>query len=167
MVPPSSLRVPRARRYSGSCPPASLFGYMTLTSSGRPSHAVLLSSTVRYAVRTPKVLLPLVWPLSISLAATFKIDFSFSSSAYLDVSVQRVPPVYLFDSVYGTQLFAVWVSPFGYPRIDAYLQLPEAFRSSSRPSSAPDAKAFVLCSSSLEQSLKSSALPRGLRFSLA
>ena len=32
-----------------------------------------------------------VWALSISLAATLEIDVSFSSSAYLDVSVQRVP----------------------------------------------------------------------------
>ena len=42
------------------------------------------------------------------------------------------------------------VSPFGYLRIEAYLQLPAAFRSLSRPSSAPDAKAFTLCSCSLE-----------------
>ena len=41
---------------------------------------------------TPKILLSSVWPLSFSLAATKKIDFSFSSSAYLDVSVQRVSP---------------------------------------------------------------------------
>ena len=40
---------------------------------------------------TPKVLLPLVWPLPVSLAATSGISFDFSSSAYLDVSVQRVP----------------------------------------------------------------------------
>ena len=39
---------------------------------------------------TPVVLLQQVWPLSLSLAATKKIDVSFSSSAYLDVSVQRV-----------------------------------------------------------------------------
>ena len=45
---------------------------------------------------TPQVLLPMVWPLSISLAATLKIDVSFSSSAYLDVSVQRVPSVWLW-----------------------------------------------------------------------
>ena len=32
----------------------------------------------------------LVWALSFSLAATKKIDFSFSSSGYLDVSVLRV-----------------------------------------------------------------------------
>ena len=42
------------------------------------------------------------------------------------------------------------VPTFGYLRIEAYLQLPEAFRSLSRPSSAPDAKAFSICSSMLE-----------------
>ena len=42
------------------------------------------------------------------------------------------------------------VSTFGNPRIEAYLQLPAAYRSLSRPSSAPDAKAFTLCSCSLE-----------------
>ena len=36
------------------------------------------------------------------------------------------------------------VAPFGDPRINGYLLLPEAFRSLSRPSSAPDAKAFPL-----------------------
>ena len=41
------------------------------------------------SARTP------VWPLSISLAATLKIDVSFSSSAYLDVSVHRVPDAWL------------------------------------------------------------------------
>ena len=39
---------------------------------------------------TPAVLLPPVWPLPVSLAATSGISFDFSSSAYLDVSVQRV-----------------------------------------------------------------------------
>ena len=42
------------------------------------------------------------------------------------------------------------VSTFGNLRIEAYLQLPAAYRSLSRPSSAPDAKAFALCSCSLE-----------------
>ena len=36
-----------------------------------------------------------VWALSISLAATFGINVSFSSSGYLDVSVHRVPGVWL------------------------------------------------------------------------
>ena len=43
-----------------------------------------------------------------------------------------------------------WVSPFGNLRIVAHLQLPEAYRSLSRPSSAPDAKAFPLRSFSLD-----------------
>ena len=50
------------------------------------------------------------------------------------------------------------VSPFGNPRIEAYLQLPEAYRSLSRPSSAPDAKAFTLRSFSLELSYVLSCL---------
>ena len=47
-----------------------------------------------------------VWALPISLAATFGIDVSFSSSAYLDVSVQRVPSVSLWihDTVHRVGL---------------------------------------------------------------
>ena len=52
-------------------------------------------STIPYAVLTPKVLLPPVWPLPISLATTFGISFDFSSSPYLDVSVQAVPLMHL------------------------------------------------------------------------
>ena len=44
------------------------------------------------------------------------------------------------------------VSSFGNLRINVYLQLPVAYRSLSRPSSAPDAKAFTLRSCSLELS---------------
>ena len=90
---------------------------------------------------TPKILLPSVWPLPRSLATTSGISFDVFSSPYLDVSVQAVPLIYLFYSVYDTFR---WVSPFGNLRIIAHLQLPEAYRSLSRPSSAPDAKAFPL-----------------------
>ena len=38
----------------------------------------------------------------------------------------------------------MWVAPFGNPRLSGYLLLPAAYRSLSRPSSAPDAKAFPL-----------------------
>ena len=48
-------------------------------------------------------------------------------------------------------MFLKQVSPFGHLRIKAYVQLPEAFRSLSRPSSAPSAKAFSLCSFLLDQ----------------
>ena len=43
-----------------------------------------------------------------------------------------------------------WVPPFGNLRISGYLLLPAAYRSLSRPSSAPSAKASALCSSSLD-----------------
>ena len=46
------------------------------------------------------------------------------------------------------------VSPFGYLRIEGYLHLPAAFRSLSRPSSAPDAKAFPLRSFMLDLPLR-------------
>ena len=42
------------------------------------------------------------------------------------------------------------VPPFGNLRINAYVPLPVAYRSLSRPSSAPDAKAFPLRSSMLD-----------------
>ena len=45
------------------------------------------------------------------------------------------------------------VSPFGHLRIIAHLQLPAAFRSLSRPSSAPGAKASALRPNSLDQLL--------------
>ena len=98
-------------------------------------------------VRTPEILLPPVWPPPLSLATTRGISVDVFSSPYLDVSVQAVPHVRLFDSPYVTLR---WVSPFGYLRISAHLQLPEAFRSLSRPSSAPDAKAFPLRSFMLD-----------------
>jgi hypothetical protein len=40
-----------------------------------------------------------------------------------------------------------WVAPFGYPRINASLQLPAAFRSLARPSSPLYAKASTVCPS--------------------
>ena len=37
-----------------------------------------------------------------------------------------------------------WVAPFGNLRINAYVQLPEAYRSLSRPSSPIEAKASTV-----------------------
>ena len=54
-----------------------------------------------------------VWALPISLAATFGIDVSFSSSGYLDVSVHRVP----FHSLW-IQLWIHGVFPCGFPHSD-------------------------------------------------
>ena len=144
MVPPYSHQVPRARRYSGYSQLTLPFVYVTLTLSRQPSHAVQLGSMIHIAVQTPGILLPPVWPPPRSLATTSGISVDFSSSPYLDVSVQAVPHLRLFDSTQVTGVLLQWVSPFGNLRIKAHLQLPEAYRSLSRPSSAPDAKAFPL-----------------------
>ena len=123
---------------------------MTLTLFRWLSQTILLDRCVHVAVRTPEVLLPLVWPLPRSLATTSGISVDFSSSPYLDVSVQAVPHVRLFHSTHADRVLLCRVSPFGNLRVKAYVQLTAAYRSLSRPSSAPDAKAFPLCSSSLE-----------------
>ena len=144
MVPPSSHRVSRVRRYSGSSPRISLFAYETLTPSGASSHTLQLNVLLLPAVRTPKVLLPSVWPLPLSLATTQGISFDVFSSPYLDVSVQAVPFIYLWIQYMMTGLDSGRVSPFGHPRITACFRLPVAFRRSLRPSSAPSAKASPL-----------------------
>ena len=95
MVPPYSHRVSRVRRYSGFSWLLSVFAYETFTLFGGPSHVLLLTFSIPSAVRTPKVLLLSVWPLPRSLATTSGISVDFSSSSYLDVSVQTVPHIML------------------------------------------------------------------------
>ena len=56
----------------------------------------------------------MVWPLSLSLAATQEIDVSFSSSGYLDVSVPRVP----FHTLWiGVWILEVYSSGFPHSEI--------------------------------------------------
>ena len=128
----------------------SLFAYEALTLYRVASHPLQLNYCIPYAVRTPKVLLPSVWPLPRSLATTKGISVDVSSSPYLDVSVQAVPSVWLCIHHTVTGLDSSRVSPFGYPRIIACFRLPVAFRRSLRPSSAPSAKASPLRSCSLD-----------------
>ena len=130
VVHPSSHRVSRVRRYSGSSLPVSSFAYGTLTLYGRLSQTFLLDSSGHDASPNPKDPEgPLVWPPPRSLATTGGISVDVFSCPYLDVSVQGVPLVRLFDSPHDTQVLPVWVSPFGNLRITAYVQLPEAYRS--------------------------------------
>ena len=144
MVPPASHGVSRVPRYSGYPPARSVFAYGALTRSGRPSQTFRLSNSSRHDCPQPRRINPTVWPLPRSLATTGGISFDFSSSPYLDVSVQAVPHLRLFDSTQVDRVLLCRVSPFGNLRINAYVQLPVAYRSLSRPSSALDAKAFPL-----------------------
>ena len=150
MVPPTSQRIPRVRRYFGYCRSLSHFVYMTLTRSGGPSHAL------RLHLCNPKCGPNPVDIATYGLASsTFARHYSRNLGWFLFLSLLRCFSSggslrNTMDSCYVPWLFAMGVSPFGNPRIEAYLQLPVAYRSLSRPSSAPDAKAFTLCSYSLE-----------------
>ena len=144
MVPPVSHRVSRVRRYSGS----SLIRFSFRLRGSHPLWPAFpyrsTNLSYRYVSPQPRGINPSVWPLPRSLATTCGISVDVFSSPYLDVSVQAVPHVHLFDSMHVTGVLLQWVSPFGNLRIIGYLLLPEAYRSLSRPSSAPDAKAFPL-----------------------
>ena len=129
MVPPSSDQVSRVWPYSGTCSALVVFTYVVLTLSDRPSHAVRLTTQVLNAVRTPEVFLLPVCPLPRSLATTYGISVDFSSSPYLDVSVQAVPLIYLCIQYMMTRLSSCRIAPFGNLRIKAYLRLPAAYRS--------------------------------------
>ena len=100
VVHPCSHRVSRVRRYSGYLLSVFSFTYGTVTLCGRLSHAVLLDTSDRDASPNPEELSPSVWPLPRSLATTSGISVDVFSSSYLDVSVQTVPLVQLFDSLH-------------------------------------------------------------------
>ena len=91
MVSARSHRVSRVPWYSGSCRVSSDFGYGALTLFGRLFQSrspVVTESLMQCEPRDARIT---VWALPRSLAATYGIDVSFSSSGYLDVSVPRVP----------------------------------------------------------------------------
>ena len=81
------------------------------------SHTLRLTPYLHVAVLTPEIFLLLVWPLPRSLATTSGISVDFFSSPYLDVSVQAVPHVHLFDSVHVDRVLLCRVAPFGNLRI--------------------------------------------------
>ena len=113
MVPPASRRIPRVLRYSGSRL------YFVLSSTGLLPSLEPLSFGLRlelfrfYDPATPVDRSLLVWPLTTSLAATTVIEFSFSSSGYLDVSVHRVPSAILFIHITVMELLSI-----GFPHSD-------------------------------------------------
>ena len=144
MVPPVSHGVSRVPRYSGSD-----LTYIAFRLRGsHPLWQAFPDLSAKLVCRDdrpqPRRINPSVWPLPRSLATTYGISVDFSSRSYLDVSVQIVPHVHLFDSMHVTWILSMWVTPFSTPRIDGYLLLPVAYRSLSRLSSAPGAKAFAL-----------------------
>ena len=95
-------------------------GYLFSPTGFSPS-LTCFPKTVRltsfHRLRSPQPLLislP-VWPSPISLAATFGIEFSFSSCRYLDVSVHGVPFLMLFIYIKIHELFSC-----GFPHSDIH-----------------------------------------------
>ena len=113
MVPAHSHKVSRVSWYSGSCWLAPDFGYGALTLSGRLFQN-LSPIFCQYRMQSePRNARIPVWALSRSLAATYEIDVSFSSSGYLDVSVHRVPLHTLWIGVWIHEVFSC-----GFPHSD-------------------------------------------------
>ena len=102
MVPALSIKVSRVSMYSGSCHVPHIFTYGAFTLSGRSFQDRSVNIWESIMQSEPRNARISVWALPLSLAATHRIDkelkflFSFSSSGYLDVSVHRVPSVYLW-----------------------------------------------------------------------
>ena len=148
VVPAPSHRVPRVPWYSGSRRSLHAFAYGALTLSRRSSQFRSAGLPFPSGGPYPGALRAPVWAPPLSLAATHGIDVSFSSSGYLDVSVRRVPPAPLLavprPLARGGRVLPGRVSPFRHLRVTGHLPLAAAFRSLSRLSSAPGAKASSL-----------------------
>ena len=106
MVPACSHKVPRVSWYSGYRHVFSSFTYGAFTLSGwlSQNHSAKIEESIMRS--EPQSARTLVWPLSISLAATLEIEFSFFSSGYLDVSVPRVPYIQLFIHCMLTEVYS-------------------------------------------------------------
>ena len=113
MVPAHSIKVSRVSMYSGFRHVVFPFAYGAFTLSGRLSQnrsAKLVRSIMRSEPHDARTM---VGALSRSLAATYELDVSFSSSGSLDVSVHRVPFHTLWIGVWMTGVF-----PAGFPHSD-------------------------------------------------
>ena len=115
MVPACSIKVSRVSMYSGYRLVSFPFAYGAFTLSGRLSQNLSARITESIMRSEPHGARTMVWPLSISLAATLEIDVSFFSSSYLDVSVPPVPLHTLWIGVWIHEVFSC-----GFPHSDIY-----------------------------------------------
>ena len=144
MVPPTSHKVSRVSWYFGYCLSLFVFPYGAFTLSGRLSqyrsgnseYNLLQSLTLQCTHR--------------SLGSfPFARRYSGNRCFFLFLALLRCfssggSPCMTMYSPCSDWSFSSRVSPFGNQRITGYLLLPVAYRSLSRPSSAPSAKASTL-----------------------
>ena len=152
MVLVDSRGISRVPRYSGTCPASqSPVVYRAVTVSGRSFQIVRLANWLvtcrpcgQTGPTTPKSMhfgLGYVRVRSPLLAES--LLFSFPAGTEM-VPFPALPSHSLCIQPWIWRHNPPGVSPFGHPRIKAYLRLPEAYRSLSRPSSTSSAKAFTV-----------------------
>ena len=149
MVPADSCRISRVPHYSGAVSLIRrIFGYRPFTFCGGAFQHLLLIFACRFidGPSTPADALP------------------HRRFGLLRVRSPLLAQSLLFSLPPGNEMFQFpgfaphlvryrhrcrWVAPFGNPRISEYLPLRAAYRSLSRPSSPPRAKASFMCPSLL------------------
>ena len=147
MVLPHSHRISRVLCYSGYLYALFDFGYgaITLFCSAFQPYSPINSS--QFLGPNPKGISTFgLGSCNFARHYSHNRCFTFFSSRYLDVSVPWVPFILLWIHNMITWYYPCCVSTFGDLRITVYVQLPVAYRSLSRPSSAPSAKASTICS---------------------
>ena len=155
MVVVDSRRVPRVPRYSGACHEPHRFrlrGYHPLwpvfpddSASGSVGNSPALNRAGPTTPMDPKTHRFGLFRVRSPLLTESLICFLFLQVLRWFTSLSSLPKAYVFSSR-DTALSAQWVPPFGNPRINACLRLPEAYRSLPRPSSPSVAKASTVCS---------------------
>src|SRR5690554_1737682 len=148
MVLPDSDGVSRVPPYSGYTPEEVMFQLQGcyLVSRTFPDRFVYITS---FLLRMECPTTPRGKPLGLG-SFRFARRYSGNRIFFLFLWVLRcfsspgLPSHTLWIQVWIPSHYGWWVPPFGNLRINAYLQLPEAYRCSSRPSSAPSAKAFTV-----------------------
>ena len=139
---PTGFHVPRGTW--DPLPSHGPFAYGAVTPSGRPFQTCSARAVIFYwyperPATPPPIarrrfrLLPVRSPL---LRESRLISFPRPTEMF---QFGRCPPLHLWIRCRVTGHYASRVTPFGNPRIDACLRLPEAYRSLPRPSSAPGA----------------------------
>ena len=135
MVPPDSRRVPRAPRYSGYRMVRASCAYGPLTLRGAAFQRLpLRRSSPSSGPTTPERPRPHGFGLLPFRSPLLGESLLFSSPA-----ATKMFQFAAFASLAGSPCGGV--PPFGHPRIKGLLRLPAAFRSFTRPSSPPGARA--------------------------
>ena len=105
----------------------------------------------------------MVWAIPRSLATTWGIIIYFLFLQVLRCFSSCVRLHRKMDNISSRY----WVVPFGNPRIKGHLHLPAAYRSLSRPSSPPRAKASAMRPSLLSLSIRSHLRASGMIYTFS